>query len=192
MNRFRLHVFRLGQSSFAFGFVLSEMIVVISIIAMFTMLAMFNLSGMIYNNSFKNQSHELVKVFKMAAISAAENGRRYEVILDFAEQTYMLREITTGLVAVEDILEEEIILTGEFNDEFQLIYVMFDDGESTNEAPALFRAGKAGWQYGGKVVISDDEGNDYSIVINRLSRMIRLEYGDVEILRPRSPDEVAF
>ena len=128
----------------------------------------------------------------MAATSAAETGRRYEVILNFSEQTYILRQITTGLVAAEDILEEEIILTGEFNDEFQLLYVMFDDGESTNEAPALFRAGMAGWQYGGKVIISDGEGNAYSIVINRLSRMIRLEYGDVEILMPRSPDEVVF
>lgn len=192
MNRLRLKGFCLGYSDCAAGFVLSEVIVVISIIAMFAMLAMFNLSGVIYNNDFKNQSHELVKVFKMAATSAAETGRRYEVILDFAEQTYILRQITTGLVAVEDILEEEIILTGEFNDEFQLSYVMFDDGESTNEAPALFRAGKAGWQYGGKVVISDGEGNAYSIVVNRLSRMILLEYGDVEILMPRSPDEVVF
>jgi len=172
--------------------VLSEVIVVISIIAMFTMLAMFNLSGLLYNSGFKNQSHELIKVFRMAAATAAESGRRYEIILDFAEQSYMLREITTGLVAVEDILEEEVILTGEFNDDFQLIYVMFDDGEITNESTALFRAGRVGWQYGGKVVISDDEGNEYSIVINRLSRMIRLEYGDVEILRPKIPDEIAF
>ena len=192
MNRLRLKGFCSGWSGCAGAFVLSEVIVVVFIVAMFTMLAMFNLSGVIYSNSFKNQSQELVKVFKMAATSAAETGRRYEVILNFSEQTYILRQITTGLVAVEDILEEEIILTGEFNDEFQLSYVMFDDGESTNEAPALFRAGRAGWQYGGKVVISDGEGKTYSIVINRLSRMIRLEYGDVEILMPRNPDEVVF
>ena len=192
MKRFRLKVFGSGQGGYFSAFVLSEIIVVVAIIAIFTMLAMFNLSGLIYNSSFTNQSHEFVKVFKMAATSAAESGRRYEVILDFAEQTYALRQITTGLVAVEDILKEEIILTGEFSDEFQLTYVMFDDGESTNDAPALFRAGKSGWQYGGKVVVSDSEGNAYSIVINRLNRMIRLEYGDVEILRPRSPDELVF
>ena len=192
MKRFRLKVFGSGQGGYFSAFVLSEIIVVVAIIAFFTMLAMFNLSGLIYNSSFKNQSHELVKVFKMAAVSAAESGRRYEVILDFAEQRYTLRQITTGLVAVEDILEEEIILTGEFSDEFQLTYVMFDDGESTNDEPALFRAGKSGWQYGGKVVVSDSEGNAYSIVINRLNRMVRLEYGDVKILMPRSPDELIF
>ena len=192
MNRLRSKGFCPGWFGCAGAFVLSEVIVVVFIVAMFTMLAMFNLGGVIYSNSFKNQSHELVKVFKMAATSAAETGRRYEVILNFSEQTYILRQITTGLVAAEDILEEDIILTGEFNDEFQLSYVMFDDGELTNEAPALFRAGKAGWQYGGKVVISDEEGRIYSIVINRLSRMIRLEYGDVEILMPRNPDEVVF
>ena len=184
-----LHCKRCGRDK---AFVLSEVVVVVFIVAMFAMLAMFNLGSMIYNNSFKNQSHEFIKVLKMAATAAAETGRRYEVILDFAEQTYILRQITTGLVAVEDILEEEIILTGEFDDDFQLSYVMFDDGEATNDAPALFRAGKAGWQYGGKIVVSDSQGNESSIVVNRLSRMIEFKYGDVEILMPRSPDEMVF
>ena len=192
MNRPGSKVFhhkRLGRDR---AFVLSEVVVVVFIVAMFAMLAMFNLGGMIYNNSFKNQSHEFIKVLKMAVTAAAETGTRYEVILDFTEQTYTLREITSGLVAVEDILEEEIILTGEFDDDFQLSYVMFDDGEATNDAPALFRAGKAGWQYGGKIVVSDSHGKEYSIVINRLSRMIELRYGDVKILMPRSPDEMVF
>ena len=192
MKRLRLNFFCSEKSSCSAGLVLTEVIVVVFIVAMFATLAMFNLSGLVYNSSFKNQSGELIKVFKMAATSAAESPRRYEVILDFAEQKYILRQITTGLVAVEDILEEEIILTGEFNDDFQLVYVMFDDGEATSEEVAFFRAGNAGWQYGGKVVVADSEGNAYSILINRISRMVRLEYGDVEILRPRSPDEIVF
>ena len=59
-------------------------------------------------------------------------------------------------------------------------------------AASLFRTGKAGWQYGGKIVVADSEGNEYSIVINRLSRMIQLKPGDVKILTPRSPDEMVF
>ncbi|NIA17019.1 MAG: hypothetical protein GWO86_01595 [Planctomycetes bacterium] len=192
MNRDGLKALRRKGPGRDKAFVLSEVVVVVFIVAMFATLAMFNLGGMIYNNSFKNQSYDFIEVLKMAVTAAAETGKRYEIILDFAEQTYTLREITTGLVAAEDILEEEIILTGEFDDDFQLSYVMFDDGEATNDAPALFRAGKAGWQYGGKIVVSDSHGREYSIVINRLSRMIELRYGDVGILMPRSPDEMAF
>jgi hypothetical protein len=69
---------------------------------------------------------------------------------------------------------------------------MFDDGDWTNEAPALFRVGKSGWQYGGKIVVADEDGREYSIVINRLSRMIGLFDGDVGILMPRSEDEMGF
>ncbi|MCX5633121.1 MAG: hypothetical protein NTW93_05570, partial [Phycisphaerae bacterium] len=119
-------------------------------------------------------------------------GRRYEIIIDFAQNTYTLREIMTGLVAVEDIEEQEIIETEQFSDRFQLSYVMFDDGEWTNEAPALFRVGKTGWQYGGKIVITDENGKVYSIVVNRLSRMINILDGDAVILVPRSEDEMGF
>lgn len=174
------------------GAVLAEIIMVLFIVAMFTMMVMINLSDVLSRSSFKSRAYDLVKLFQMAATSAAETGRRYEIIVDFVQNSYTLREITTGLVAVEDIQEEEIIQTGQFGDRFQLSYVMFDDGEWTNEAPALFRVGKAGWQYGGKIVVTDEDGRTYSIVINRLSRMISLLDGDAEILRPRSEDEMGF
>jgi hypothetical protein len=174
------------------GAVLTEIIMVVFIVAMFTMMAMINLSDVLNKNSFKGRAHDLVNLFQMAATSSAETGRRYEIIIDFVQNSYTLREITTGLVAVEDIKEEEIIQTGQFSDSFQLFYVMFDDGDWTNESPALFRVGKTGWQYGGKVVIADEDGREYSIVINRLSRMIDLFDDDVEILTPRSQDEMGF
>jgi len=172
--------------------VLSEVVVVVAIVAFFTALAMVNLWGVVYRSSFNTQAHDLVKVFKMAATSAAETGRRYEVVLNFAEKNYILREITTALVAVEDILDEEIILVGEFNDDFQLSFVMFYDGEWTNEAPALIRVGKNGWQYGGKIVLLDGEGNEFSIVVNRLSRVVEFRAGDVPILMPKPADEMGF
>ncbi len=172
--------------------VLAEVIMVLFIIAMFTAIAMMNFSNVLSRNSFKSRAYDLVKLFQMAATSSSQTGRRYEVVIDFVQNSYMLREITTGLMAVEDIPEEEIIQTGQFNDRFQLSYVMFDDGEWTNEAPALFRVGRSGWQYGGKIVVTDEDGVEYSIVINRLNRMIGLVAGDVEILMPRTADEMGF
>ncbi|MGA2916408.1 MAG: hypothetical protein ABSE89_10325 [Sedimentisphaerales bacterium] len=174
------------------GAVLAEIIMVLFIVAMFTMLAMMNLTDVLSRNSFKGRADDLVKLFQMAATSAAETGKRYEIIINFNQNSYTLREITTGLVAVEDIKEEEIIQTGQFNDRFQLSYVIFDDGDWTNEAPALFRVGKTGWQYGGKIVVANEDGQLYSIVINRLSRMINIVDGDVEILVPKSEDEIGF
>lgn len=174
------------------GAVLAEIIMVLFIVAMFTTMAMMNLTDVLSRNSFKGRAYDLVKLFQMAAASAAETGRRYEIIINFNQNSYTLREITTGLVAVEDIKEEEIIQTGQFSDRFQLSYVIFDDGDWTNEAPALFRVGKTGWQYGGKIVVADEDGKLYSIVINRLSRIINIVDGDVEILVPKSEDEVGF
>lgn len=174
------------------GAILAEIIMVLFIVAMFTMMTMMNLSDVLSRNSFKGKAYDLVKLCQMAATSAAETGRRYEIIIDFAQNSYTLREIMTGLVAVEDIEEQEIIETGQFSDRFQLSYVMFDDGEWTNEAPALFRVGKTGWQYGGKIVITDENGKVYSIVVNRLSRMINILDGDAVILVPRSEDEMGF
>lgn len=174
------------------GAVLAEIIVVLFIVAMFTMLAMINLTDVLNRSSFKSRAYDLINLFQMAATSSAETGRRYEIIIDFVQNTYTLREITTGLVAVEDISQEEIIQTGQFDDRFVPVYVMFDDSTWTNDSPALFRVGKSGWQYGGKIVLADEDGKMYSIVVNRLSRMIDLFEDDVAILMPRSEDEMGF
>jgi Tfp pilus assembly protein FimT len=178
--------------SFRTAAVLAEVIMVLFIIAMFTMLAMMNLSGALSKNSFRSRAHDFANFFQMAATGAAETGRRYEIVIDFTQNSYLLRQITTGLVAVEDIQEDEIIQTGQFSDRFQLSYVMFDDGTWTNNSPALFRVGKSGWQYGGKIVVTDEDGKEYSIVINRLSRMINIVEGDTELLEPRAADEMGF
>jgi Tfp pilus assembly protein FimT len=180
-----------GVSSGA-GAVLAEVVMVLFIIAMFTMIAMMNLSGALSRDSFKGRAYDFIRLFQMASTGAAETGKRYEIVVDFVQNSYLLREITTGLVAVEDIQEDEIIQTGQFSDRFQLSYVMFDDGTWTNDSPALFRVGKSGWQYGGKIVVIDENGKEYSIVINRLSRMIALVEGDTELLVPRTADEMGF
>jgi hypothetical protein len=165
---------------------------VLLIISLFTVIAMINLSGALAIDSFKGRADDLVKLFQMAETSAAQTGKRYEIVIDFTQNGYLMREITTGLVAVEDILEEEIIETGWFGDRFQLSSVMFDDGQETNNAPALFRVGKTGWQYGGKIVVADENGKLYSIIVNRLSRKTEIVEGDAIILIPRTEEEMGF
>jgi len=184
--------FALRNKTSRCGAVLAEVIMVLFIISLFTVMVMINLGGALAKDSFKSRADKLVRLFQMAATSAAETGKRYEIIIDFTQYTYTLREITTGLVAVEDILQEEIIETGEFTERFQPAYVLFDDGDWTNSAPALFRVGKFGWQYGGKISLLDESGNEYTLVINRLSRMIELYEGDVEITASRTSEEMGF
>jgi hypothetical protein len=180
------------QNAVRFGAVLAEVIMVLLIISLFTVIAMINLSGALEVNSFKGRADDLVKLFQMAETSAAQTGKRYEIVIDFTQNGYLLREITTGLVAVEDILEEEIIETDWFSDRFQLSYVMFDDGVAINEGHGLFRVGKTGWQYGGKIVVADENGKLYSIIVNRLSRKTDIVEGDAVILIPRTEEEMGF
>lgn len=170
------------------GFTLTELIVVILIISLFLLLAMVNLFGFLRRSTFRAQIQELVSTMQMAASAAAESDRRYEVIVDLTEQSYLLRQITTP--DLSEVLEEEIIVENDFGDNCQVAYVEFDDGEYTNEGRAKFRAGHSGWQYGGKIVLLDTDEQAYSVIVNRLNRIITLEEGDVEFLVPK--DEVPF
>ncbi len=172
------------------AFTLTELIIVMVIISLFILLVPMNLFGLIRKSTFKVQSQEFVSEKQMAANAAAESDRRYEVIIDITEQNYTLREITTA--DLSQVLEEEIIVKNDFTDNCRLYYVLFDDGDYTDESRAKFRAGHLGWQYGGKIVLLDSDGNEYSVVVNRLSRIITLERGDVELLEPKRNDELFF
>jgi hypothetical protein len=126
----------------------------------------------------------------MAATAASESDRRYEVIVDLAEQSFLLREITSP--DLSEVLEEEIIIENQLSDKCRIVYVQFDDGDYTNDGRAKFRAGHSGWAYGGKIVLIDDSEKLYSIVVNRLNRIIKLEEGDVELLEPKRKEDVLF
>jgi type II secretory pathway pseudopilin PulG len=174
-----------------------ELVVALVMVSMFVVLAVPNLFGVLRKNTFKAHVRQFVSTMQMAVVAAAESNRRYEVIIDLTEQTYLLREITSP--DLSQVLEEEIIAEGEFGDKCWVDYVLFDDvefsvqGESyANEGRAMFRAGHAGWHYGGKIVLLDEEGQPYSVVVNRLNRTVRLEAGDVELPLPRRTDEVSF
>jgi len=174
------------------GFTLTELIVVVLIVSLFVLLAMMNLSGLLIRNTFKAQTQELVSTMQMAASAAAETERRYEVIIDIAEQSYILRQITSP--DLSQVLEEEIIVENDFSDNCRVIYVLFDDLVETDEDHqiAKFRAGHAGWQNGGKIVLLDEDEQPYSVVVNRINRIVTLKEGDVELLMPKRKDEVPF
>ncbi|MHC4315243.1 MAG: hypothetical protein ACYSW3_22590, partial [Planctomycetota bacterium] len=90
--------------------------------------------------------------------------------------------------------EEDIIATNEFGMDCQVLYVLFDDLMETDEDHqiAKFRAGHAGWQYGGKVVLLDEQEQPYSVLVSRKNRVVTLMKGDVEFLLPKAKDEVLF
>ena len=172
------------------GFTLTELVIVILVVSMFVLLAQMHLFGLLRKSTFRAQVQELVSTMQMAASAAAQSDRRYEVIIDIPEQSYMLRQITTP--ELSEVLEEEIIVQDSLSDNCRLAYVLFDDGEMTSEDRAKFRAGHSGWAYGGKIVLLDEKEKPYSIVVNRLNRMITLEQGDVEFLEPKNKDDVPF
>lgn len=172
------------------GFTMIELMVVIVVVSMFVLFAQMHLFGLLRKNTFRAQVQELVSTMQMAAGAAAESDRRYEVIIDIPEQSYMLRQITTP--DLTQVLEEEIIVEDSFSANCRVVYVQFDDGDFTSEDRAKFRAGHSGWAYGGKIVLLDEKERPYSIVVSRLNRMIALEQGDVELLWPKTKDEVPF
>jgi len=172
------------------AFTLTELIIVVLLISLFVLLAQINLFGLLTKSTFKAQAQELVSTMQRAASAAAESDRRYEIIIDLAEQSYLLREITSP--DLSEILEEEIIVEQDFSANCRAVYVLFDDGDYTNEGRAKFRAGRSGWQYGGRIVLLDKDERPYSVVVNRLNRVVALKEGEVGLLLPKSKDEVPF
>ena len=172
------------------GFTMTELVVVIVVLSLFVLLAQMHLFGLLRKGTFRAQIQELVSTMQMAASAAAESDSRYEVIIDVAEQSYMLRQITNP--DLSEVLEEEIILENMLAGNCRVVYVEFDDGDYTYDGRAKFRAGQSGWAYGGKVVLLDENETAYSVVVNRLNRIVDLEEGNVELLLPKARDEVFF
>ena len=172
------------------GFTLIESMVVIVVVGLFAFMVQLHLFGLLRKNTFKARVQEFVSTMQMAASAAGESDRRYEVIIDIPQQEYILREITNP--DLSQVLEEEIIIADRFSENCRVSYVVFDDGESTSEDRAKFRTGRSGWQYGGKIVLLDENEQPYSVVVSRLNRMVTLEQGDVLLLEPKSRDEILF
>jgi len=181
------------------AFTFAELLVVLVIVSLFVLMAQIHLFGLLKKNTFKAQVQDFVATMQMAVTSAAQTGRRYEVTINLDEQSYLLREYILPELQTDDS-EEEIILQNNFAESCRVEYVLFDDLTETNDQyrVANFRVGRSGWQSGGKIVlldISDGENGQwqpYSVVVSRLSRIVKLEKGDVQLLRPKTRNEIPF
>lgn len=180
------------------AFTLIEAMVVMAIISLMIAIAAFNLMGPLHQSTFDASAQRMASIFQRAANASYRNGKRYEVMVDLIEQTYVLREISSNNLA--EVLEEEVIDKRQLPESCYISYVEFDDpqediaqvDETTNSLIAKFRAGPAGWQYGGKIVLLDRNDNAYSILISTLSRVVSLRRGDVPILASKLKTEVPF
>ncbi len=172
------------------AFTLAEITVVVFIVSLLVAVASLNLSGWLTTANFKSQAHDLIAAFQKASTTASESGRRYEIIIDLAEQSYILRQITSA--DLTEILPDDIILENDLGENCRVAFVQFDDGEYTDESRAKFRVGRFGWQYGGRIGLLDSDGNEYTILINRLSPVAKLHKGTAEMLQPKFEDEVPF
>lgn len=192
-ERYPIRAMRSGK-----GFTLIEAMVALAIASLLVVLGAWSLAGPLQRNTFRARAQNLVSTMQKAAIAAHQTGQRYEVIIDLVEQQYTLRQITSDNLAY--VLEEEIITIEDFSENCQVDYVEFDDpdeeiatvDEDTETLQAKFRAGPAGWQYGGKIVLIDRQDRLYSVIVSTLSRIVTLEEGDVEILKSKRQNELPF
>jgi prepilin-type N-terminal cleavage/methylation domain-containing protein len=173
-----------------FGFTMTEMVVVIVVVSLFALLAQIHLFRLLMKNTFKAQTQQLVSTMQSAVTHAAQSDKRFEVIIDLDKQSFLLRQITTPDLSV--VLDEEVISQDNLGSSCRIVYVEFDDGEYTHDGRAKFRAGHSGWAYGGKIVLIDEKERPYSVVVNRLSRIISLQEGDIRLLKPKLNNEITF
>lgn len=181
------------------GFVLVEMLMVVGLIGLMSGIAMLSFSSMWGNLRFKRQAEDLVNVFQMAYNSSVETSRRYAVVLDFAGQGFVLREYKSLDLAAMDP-EEAVLRTGYFTKDLTLDHVVYDDLDDTrdweNVSEARFLAGHAGWQYGGIVILLDEDGMPWTIVIHRFARPAELLKGEWDLdslgMLPMEKEDVRF
>ena len=180
------------------GFVLVELIMVVTILGLMAAVTTLALSSMFTRNKIKEEVQELTRTLEMAHSAAVESNGRYAVIIDLIEQTYTLRQYSS--LQMDVLTDEEAILkTGQFSEHCYLEYVYFDDGTDTrNPGPnqiadeAIFFAGRIGWMNGAKIGLLDTDGNPHTIIINRILGKVTYTEGDVDILVPQSRQDVPF
>ena len=174
------------------AFTLTETVVVLVVLAFSTLLVQISVLPLFSRNSFKARAQQFVSTLQRASNAAARGDKRFEVIIDLIEQKYILRQITSP--DITQVLDEEIIEQNNFGKNCRVDYVIFDDLVSTDQEHqiAKFRAGHAGWQYSGKIVLLDQVGRPYSVIVSRISRIVELKNGDVELLLPKYDNELPF
>jgi prepilin-type N-terminal cleavage/methylation domain-containing protein len=185
------------------GFSLMEMIVVLGVLCLLTTVVVMNFGSKVGKSSFKREAMEIVNTLKMAQNGGSQSGSRYAVLFDFIEQTYTVKQVHT-LVELETIDEQndEITLqTTNLSERCRIEYITFDDLTDTRdvgeiedqeELKSYFVAGRSGWQNGGKIGLTDIDGNEYSIIVNRMSKSIMLEDGYIDTFFLEPKENLAF
>lgn len=174
------------------AFTLVESLAVVALIGLTLMVSQRQLFTKFTHKSFTVQANKLVSALQDAAFSAGKSDRRYEIIIDIVEQSFTLRQITSP--DLDQITQEEIIETHFFDDNCYVDYIVFDDLITTDDQhlQAKFRVGKYGFQNGGNIVLLDKKQQPYTIIVNRLNRLIKLKQGDLPIALPKRSDEIFF
>ncbi len=170
------------------GFTMTEMLVVIVILSLLLLLVQFNIFPMLGKNTFKAQAQLFISTMQSAITAAQQSNKRYEFIVDLTDQSFLLRQITTS--DLSEVLDEEVIVNEKLNKNCRVTYVEFDDGDYTYDGRAKFRAGHAGWAFGGKITLVDENDHEYSIVVSRMNRIVTLEKGDYPLLKPVLKDDL--
>jgi type II secretory pathway pseudopilin PulG len=184
------------------GLVLVELLLVIAILGLMTGIVAVKLLPGFERATFKREAYEIIDALKMAQNAAAQSNRRYGVFFDLLEpQNYSLRQINVLEDLANDAIpdEEMVLATKILSERCEIAYIRFDDGDDTRDEgenlldlKTHFVAGRSGWQNGGKIVLLDKKGNPYSIVINRIGRMITLMEDDVDIFFLEAKKDVPF
>ena len=184
MTEFRPKVVRTA------GFSLIEVLTIVSIVGLLYCIAALNLTGSMHRQDFKGTVESFVSTLRLAASGSLKGDRRFEIVIDLADQTYLLREITTD--DLSEVLDEEIVSVDSFGKNCRVEYVEFDDGTFNRDDGdgmqidrVRLRVGRFGWQYGAKIVLMDRQEQPYSVLINRLNRQIRVVPGDVTLPGPK-------
>jgi Tfp pilus assembly protein FimT len=165
------------------GFTLIETVVMVVLIGLLVSMAMLNVSGVAFKSRFSTETTELMSLLRQAHAAAVQSGKRYEIRLDLAQQSYLLRVLTPTNYGLPPE-QQEVIDERQLDEQCRVVYVEFDDGVKTDEefSVANFRAGRAGWQRGGRILLVDSSGNEYSIMINRLTGAVTIQKGDIPLL----------
>jgi len=172
------------------GFSMAEMIMAMFLVALFSAVALIGFSGFAGGYKFRSTTNQIISMFSTSATASSENGRRYGILFDFIDLSYTLYEVKTDNPYSEDfanLLEEDVIDRGFFGNDCQLLYIQFDDGEMIDggeQGRTLFVVGRAGWDFGGKIVLANYDGDVYTIIISRLAKIPVMVEGDAEIAQP--------
>lgn len=172
------------------GFSMVEMIVAMFLVALISAIGLIGFTGFSGGHKFRSKLDSISTLFATSATAASENGRRYGIIFDFIDMSYAMYEVKTNDPYSEDfanLFEEDLIDRGYFDNDCQLVYVEFDDGEMIDggeQGRTLFVVGPRGWDFGGKVVLANYDGEIYTIVINRLDKRPKIVEGEAILLEP--------